>query len=118
MAEETANFFNPIAIIMFLIAGMLDMVGLILFILSFFGIGIPLSYIPDIIGLVLLGPLMYLSTGKITVTQGAQKVIKKPVGKVLKRLGLAFLGELIPFFGDIASCWTLAVYLHFKKGGS
>jgi len=30
-------------------------------------------------------------------------------------LGLSFLGELIPFFGDVAPCWTLAVYFELQS---
>lgn len=114
-ATDGMGFFSPIAIIMFLIAGLLDATGLIFLILSFFGIGIALSYIPDIIGLVFLGSLMYFTTGSMTTTKGAQKTIKKATTKLLKRLGLAFLGEIIPFFGDIAPCWILAVYFHLKN---
>jgi len=111
MAEGSLT--SPEAVLMLTTAGILDCIGLIFFILSFvFGIGIPLSWILDIIGLIILGTWMYWRSGSVTVTKGTKKIISK----TSKRLGLAFLGELIPFFGDVAFCWTLAVYLELKKG--
>ncbi|MBZ9572952.1 hypothetical protein KJA17_02095, partial [Patescibacteria group bacterium] len=98
--EETEGgaLFTPEGVLMLCIAVMLDLIGLFLFILSLFGIGIPLSFILDIIGLVIIGTWMFLRSGRIGMTKKAAKVSRK----FLKRLGLAFLGEVIPFFGDIA----------------
>ncbi len=111
MAEGSLT--SPEAILMLTAAGILDLIGLIFFILSFvFGIGIPLSWILDVTGLIILGTWMYWRSGSVTVTKGTKKIISK----TSKRLGLAFLGEIIPFFGDVAFCWTLAVYLELKKG--
>ena len=109
------NLLSPEALLVLTLAVILDLVGLILFFLSFIGIGIPLSFILDIIGLVLIGSWMFFRTGHITTTKKAEKIIKKGGRKLLKRLGLAFLGEIIPFFGDIAPCWTLAVYFELKN---
>jgi len=113
--KSMTSLASPEALIMFLLAGILDAVGLILFFISFIGIGIPLSFIPDVTGLILIGGWMFLRTGHITTTKKAQKIGKKLGRKILKRLGLAFLGEIIPFFGDIAPCWTLAVYFELKN---
>jgi len=113
--QKMGAFFSPEALIMFMIAGLLDLAGLIIFILSLFGVGIAISFIPDIIGLVFLGSLMYFRAGHVTISKSGGKIIKKSGRKILKRLGLSFMGELIPFFGDIAFCWTLAVYFELKN---
>ncbi len=121
-AEETAheiqkigNFLSLYGIILFLLAIVLDLVGLVVFVLSFFGIGIPISYILDIIGIVFIGGLMLLSpSGGVVLSKGANKLTKKIAKKIGKKLGLAFLGEIIPFVGDFAPFWTLAVYYHLK----
>lgn len=111
--EETEGgaLFSPEGILMLCIAVILDSIGLSLFILSLFGIGIPLSFVLDIIGLVVIGGWMLLRSHRIAMTKKAAKVSRK----FLKRLGLAFLGEVIPFFGDIAFCWTIVVYLELKS---
>ena len=43
---------------------------------------------------------------------------KKIAQKVIKKVGLGFLLELIPFFGDIAFCWTIVAYSILKEKGS
>ncbi|MEK7664738.1 MAG: hypothetical protein AAB361_01195, partial [Patescibacteria group bacterium] len=45
----------PEGIIMLVIAVFLDAAGLILFVLDFAGVGIPLSFLPDIMGAVSIG---------------------------------------------------------------
>jgi hypothetical protein len=42
------------------------------------------------------------------------KSSKKLLTKVLKRLGLGFLAEIIPWVGDVAPGWIIPVYLHLK----
>ena len=102
MAE--GSFTSPEGILMLCVAVILDLVGLILFCLCWLGID---DYgILDVIGLVIIGGWMFIRSGS---KKGA-------IGKKLaKRLGLAFFGELIPFFGGIAPCWTLAVYFELKS---
>lgn len=113
--SKIGAFLSPEAFAMFFVAGMLDIVGLIVFVLSLFGIGIPVSFVLDFIGITIIGSWMFFRTGHVTITRKAGKTIKKTQKKILKRLGLSFLGELIPFFGDIAFCWTLAVYFELKN---
>lgn len=110
--EELGKFLTVEAIIMLPTALLFDVIGLILFILSFFKIGIPISLIFDVIGLIVFGGWMLIralikgqGVGIVTTKRG-----RRALGKFLKRLGLSFLGEIIPFFGDIAPCWSLAVY--------
>ena len=109
--EQAASFTSPEAFVMLSIAIALDLLGLFIFILDLLGIGLIISFVPDIIGLIFIGGWMLFRTGRVTVTKKAQKTGKK----LFKRLGLAFLGELIPFFGDVAFCWTLAVYFELKN---
>ncbi|GAI16802.1 unnamed protein product, partial [marine sediment metagenome] len=114
--EQVASFTSPEALVMLSTAIILDLIGLFVFILDFFfGIGLLFSFVPDAIGLIFIGGWMFSRTGRVTVTRKAQKTIRKTGKKLFKRLGLAFLGELIPFFGDVAFCWTLAVYFELKN---
>jgi len=101
---------SPIGIIMLIFAILLDLAGLILLCFALDDLGIL-----DVLGLIFIGGLMFMSSGDVTATKGAEKVLKKTGGKVLKRVGLSFVGELIPYFGGVAPCWTLAVYFHFKN---
>ena len=113
--KKMGAFFSPEALIIFMVAGFLDLIGLILLILDFIGIGLALSFIPDIIGIIIIGGWMYFRSGHITISRKAGKTVKTTGRKVLKRLGLAFLGELIPVFGDVAFCWLLVVYFELKN---
>jgi len=104
-------FLSPEGVIMMLAASLLDLVGFLLFILDFVGIGIPLSFIPDIIGILIIGGWIFLRTGRMGVTKEAAKISQK----VSVKLGLTTLGELIPFFGDLAPCWVLLVFNVLKE---
>lgn len=118
-AEEPAEtktgggFFSPEGAIMILLAVFLDMAGgLLLFLnLAFPGASEAFSLYLDLAGLALIGGWMFFRSGAIRGPKG----IKKLSTKVLKRTGLAFLGELIPFVGDIVPCWTIAVYYELKS---
>lgn len=104
--ESMGALFSPEGVIMMFLAGILDLIGLI--ILCF---GLDDCGILDIIGLILIGGWMLSRYGRITVSKGAKKI----GSKMLKQVGLSFLGELIPYFGNIAPCWTLAVYFQIKS---
>ena len=133
MAEETNEETEQIkgssspsflmeAIIIFPIAIVLDLVGfmLLFFLLDDF-------WILDIIGLVIIGSWMLFRRGHVTLPKKtAEKIEKKALEqftkttkktgkKFLKRFGLAFLGEIIPYIGGIAPCWTLAVFFELKN---
>ena len=107
--RSAGNFLSPVGIMMLLIAGTIDLIGLVILCFGLDDLGIM-----DIIGLIFVGGLMYFTSGSITATKGAQKTAKKLGTKILKRLGLSFLGELIPYFGGIAPCWIIAVYFHLR----
>ncbi len=75
----------------------------------------------DITGLIFVGGLMFLHSGTITKKGGMQEAgtimgeeTEKLAKKKLKRLGLSFLGEIIPYFGNLAPLWTITVYFHLK----
>ena len=103
--KKGASFFGPEAVLMFLFAGVFDLTGLLILSLGLDDFGIL-----DFIGLSIIGPWMLWHSGIITPTKGTKKIS----GKVFKRLGLSFLGEIIPIFGNIAPCWTIAVYYTLK----
>lgn len=109
--RSAGNLLSPTGIMLFSVAGVIDGIGLIILCTGLDDLGIM-----DIIGLIFVGGLMFATSGSITGTKGAQKTVKKLGTKLSKRLGLSFLGELIPYFGGIAPCWTLAVYFHLKGG--
>lgn len=111
-ASEMGALFSPEGVIMMFLAILIDTAGLFCLVLTaVFGIGQIISPVVDIIGMVLIGGWMLFRYGQMTGTKGA----KKAGGKLLKRFGLSFLGELIPIFGDVAPCWTLAVYFTLKS---
>ncbi len=114
-----AGVLSPEGAIMFPIAIILDVIGFVFFFLSLVGIGIPLSFLLDIAGLLTIGAWMYFRSGSVTVPKRTKKAGKKMAKKInktaLKRIGWVFFRELIPFFGDIAPCWTIAVYRELTK---
>ena len=114
--EKTVSISSPEGLIMLSLAIIFDIWGLLTFILDFvFGIGLFLSFIPDFFGLLLFGGWMLFRTGHVTISKRAGKTFQKSGRKIFKRLGLAFIGETLPFFGDLAFCWTLAVYFELKN---
>ena len=108
--KNSASILSPAGIIMLIAAVLIDLAGLIILCFGVDDLGIL-----DVLGLVFIGGLMFIQSGEITGTKGAKKALKKTGGKVLKRIGLSFLGEVIPYFGGLAPCWTLAVYFHFRN---
>ena len=57
------NFLSPEAIMMLFLAGLLDLIGIICLLLDLaFGVGEILSYIPDIIGIILFGSWILMRT--------------------------------------------------------
>ena len=112
-SPEKAGLLSPEGIIMICLALLLDGIGVLLLIVSLVsgGAGEYFSYFVDFVGLILIGAWMFSRSGAIRGPKG----IKKISAKALKRVGLAFLGELIPFIGDIVPCWTIAVYYELKS---
>lgn len=109
------NFLAPDALLMLTIGGILDLGGIICFILTLAivtaPIGMAISLVLDIVGLILFSAwTLFLRSG--TISGKSVKVI----WKLLKRVGLPFLVESIPIFGDVAFSWVLTVYLEVKNG--
>lgn len=125
--RKFAAIFSPQGLVMFTVAGILDLVGAFLLILDiFFGIGEILSYIPDVIGILFFGLWLYFrssgerslkeTTGelkeKVAERRQERKQMVKTARKGLSRVarfGLSALGELLPFIGAIPF-WTIFVY--------
>jgi hypothetical protein len=101
-----------IIIPMLMTAIVLDVAGFILFVLSWFGMGLLFSSILDIIGAVVIGGFLYLlNRSKAGVEKGLYPVLRL----ILPRLGLTVLVESIPFVGDIMPSWTILVVIEFVK---
>ena len=92
------------AVIFLSLAIILDLIGLVFFVLSFFIVGIPASWILDVIGFAIFAPWSFFRSGKIPVTKKLLRLSKR----VLPAFGL----ELIPFVGDVVFSWT--VYVLFE----
>ncbi len=136
----------PEGILMLTVAIFLDACGLLLFILSFAGVGIPLSWMLDAGGIMIFGIWMVTrsilrevikgvigktlgktlkdhtgtektSTSTAKMKKGIQ-VAKKGVGRGLSlvRFGISTVIELIPFLGDIFPSWTLLVIFEIISG--
>lgn len=91
---------------MLILAAVLDLLGLFCLFLSVtLGIGIPLSFVPDLIGFLFIGGWMYIVRGTgVGLTQQATR-----------RLGIASLVEIIPGLGDISTSWVLLVLITIFK---
>lgn len=96
---------SPGAILMFLLAVALDLLGYLCLLLDFLGIGAILSFIPDLMGLVFIGGWMYLVKGESI----------KLTGKATRWLGTTAFGEAAPLLGDLLPGWTLLVILEMLK---
>jgi len=100
---------SPDILIMFILAIILDFLGLICLVLSFFGIGIVISLVVDIIGMVLFIPWTLIRSGQI---KGKANVVLK---KILKRFVAPSIIEVIPLLGDISFSWTITVILEARE---
>jgi hypothetical protein len=135
----------PEAAIMLPIAIMLDAFGLIIFILDFMGIGIGLSFIPDILGTFSIGFWILIRSFFRGITQKIISAIENKIsgiggsnggenqvpagpqgGKVAKKgikagssivvwLVMTII-ELIPFVGDLSPGWTISVIYELING--
>lgn len=128
----------PEGFIMLLVAVVLDLCGLLVFILSLFGVGVPISFLLDAAGSSSIGvwattrPFMRSAIGKIGEKAGgvlggkgssaggsvAGGMAKKGVGLGLSviRFIVTFLIEVIPFLGDIFPGWTFFVIITLVEG--
>ncbi len=105
-SESSGGSFGALGTIMLMLAGMIDLIS---FIFVFLGWDFGIS---SILGITVIYPLMLAQSGKITKKTGTD--IK---GQILKKVGLAFLIELMPVIGNISPTWTITVFMHLKKAG-
>ncbi|GAG17223.1 unnamed protein product [marine sediment metagenome] len=131
-AEEirrSTALISPEALIMFPIAILLDLFGVVCFILYFaFGIGVPLSFVPDLIGMFIFGIWIFFRSQSLKIVQPRMKAAKKAkirIAKIAKSAKWAkrlkwlrplfILFEFIPVAGDVLFLWTLLVYFELKS---
>jgi hypothetical protein len=98
------NLTGPEGILMLCVAGILDMIGFILFLLSWLGID---DYgILDVLGMIIIGGWMFIRGGGLN-----KNIIKRGI----KRFILASAVEIVPFLGGIAPSWTILVWKELKS---
>ena len=103
--ENSGNITSPEGILMLIVAGIIDGIGFIIFILgAWFAID---DYgILDILGMIIIGGWMYLKSSSNS----------SAVKKGLKRFITSSVVELIPFLGGASPSWTWLVYKTLKDG--
>lgn len=105
---------SPEGTLMMLAALLLDCIGVFLLIFGLDDFGIA-----DVFGIILIGGWMYSRSGVIRAPQKAQKKaggwLRKLFRGKWKKYLTPFIGEIIPYFGGIAFCWTLAVYYELTE---
>lgn len=104
---KKSSISGPEWVAIFFVAIFLDALGVIAGILILlFGIGIALSYIPDILGIATIGLWAWFRMGKMPIT--------KKLRRYVTRFGLTSLVELTPIAG-IFFTWTLFVIIKFVR---
>ncbi|MDD5606651.1 MAG: hypothetical protein PHN37_02190 [Candidatus Pacebacteria bacterium] len=104
------GFFSPTIILMILIALIMDTISLVLLLT-----GLDLLSFLNIIGGFFLGGLMFAHTGTFLKKKDSKKITEEISKKIIKKLGLASLGEIIPIIGGIIPVWSLSVYSHLRN---
>ncbi|KKP32716.1 MAG: hypothetical protein A2312_04005 [Candidatus Staskawiczbacteria bacterium RIFOXYB2_FULL_32_9] len=101
MADDSGEITSPEGVLMLMVAVILDGIGLIIlcFALDDF-------WILDMTGLLTIGAWIFFRTGHVSATATAKKTGKK----LLSRLGLGLIVELIPWFGGLCPSWVIIVW--------
>lgn len=102
--SPSISIMSPEGASIMMVALFLDILGLIGLIPI---IGQILSYIPDVLGIAVIGIWAWFRMGEMPVT--------KKFSKFLKRPALVMVGELIPVVG-ILPFWSAYVFFKLKKG--
>lgn len=97
------NLTGPEGILMLCVAGILDTIGFIFFLLSWLGID-DFGFL-DVLGMLIIGGWMFMRGGGLN-----KKIIKRG----LRRFAISSIVELIPFLGGIAPSWTILVFMELK----
>jgi len=103
------SFLSPDVLIMLIIGLFLDILGLLCLLLDWMGVGEVLSFVVDIIGMILFGFWTLMRSGQLGGK--AAQVLKK----ILKRFIAPSAVELVPVLGDVAFSWTLTVILEVRN---
>lgn len=112
--RQATALLSPAALIMFLIAFSLDLVG---FFLAIFGVSEVFSIIIDVVGLTTIGLWTYARSQSAKVTYGAAERLTKAAqtaGKLRWLRPLLIILEFVPFIGA-APCWIILVYFELKN---
>ena len=109
--SKMPSIIEPEGFMMLFWAIILDIMGVLTGILiAFFGLGLILSLIPDILGIITLGGWMWSKIGN----KGKLSIMKKLLF-VLKKIWAPALLELIPLSG-IFTWWSIFVLYQLTKG--
>jgi hypothetical protein len=99
----SGNLTGPEGVLMLCVAGILDMLGFILFLLSW--LGIDDFGVLDVLGMLIIGGWMFMRGGGLN-----KKIIKRG----LRRFGFSSAIEIVPWLGGIAPSWTILVFIELK----
>jgi len=109
--DRVSRFFSPEAVVVFPLAILLDLIGLILICFGLDDFGVT-----DIIGIIFIGGWALFRSQTLKMTAGAEKTIAK-ASKRAKRLKwlrpLAIIAECVPYVGA-APCWTILVFTELQ----
>jgi hypothetical protein len=97
--------------LLIILAPLFDIIGLILFILSLFGVGIPASFILDIVAGFTIGILLYFFNQSTAGIERGIRGLMQFIKKIAPRFGAALGAESVPFLGDILPGWTILVII-------
>jgi len=89
---------------MFFLALILDLMGLACLALDFLGIGLGISFLPDLLGFIFLGGWIYFVRGNSLGFGGS-----------FKGFSISSIIELVPGLGDLSPTWTILVITEMLK---
>ena len=105
------SLLSPEAIGMLFFAGLIDGLEFLFNLIPLRGLPEVLSFVLDLVALIVIGFWMLMRTGGITVPGKAVSRLAK-MGKWLKPL--CMLVEFLPIGGALAPLWIVAVWLELK----
>jgi hypothetical protein len=98
--KSSGGLSSPEAILMLCVAGILDGIGFILFLLSWLGVD---DYgVLDILGGIIIGGWIFIRHGPEAATSA------------IRRLLIAFGIEVVPFLGGLSPSWIILVWKTLK----
>ena len=109
--EQKPSLLSPEAIGMLFFAGLIDGLEFLFNLIPLRGLPEVLSFVLDLVALIVIGFWMLMRTGGITAPGKAVSRLAK-MGKWLKPLCMAI--EFLPIGGALAPLWIAAVWLELK----